>query len=262
MMIRFASALRATEYWATTFRRSWRSALSSSILTPVLFLAAMGLGLGSFVDDSASAGGSLGGVGYLDFLAPGLLATTAMQVGIADASYPVMSAMKWTRQYHAQLATPLRAADVALGHLLWIAIRCVSASLFFVLVMVAFGAVRSWDVVLAVPAAALTGTAFGAPMAAYAITLDTDNAFIGIQRFALMPLFLFSGTFFPLENLPEAIRPLAWVTPMWHGVELCRSLSLGTASVGMTVLHVAVLVVLTVGGAFVARRAFHRRLVV
>jgi lipooligosaccharide transport system permease protein len=255
-------ALRAAEYWATSFRRSWRGALSASVLTPALFLAAMGLGLGSFVDASANAGGRLDGVGYLDFLAPGLLATTAMQVGISDASYPVMVALKWNRQYLAQLATPLRAIDVAMGHLLWIALRCVSASVVFVLVMAAFGATSSWQVLWAIPAAALTGTAFGAPMAAYAITRDSDAAFVMIQRFALMPLFLFSGTFFPLSNLPGALRPLAWATPMWHGVELCRSLSLGAATPGRTVLHLGVLVGLTAAGVLAASRTFARRLVV
>jgi lipooligosaccharide transport system permease protein len=246
-----------------TYRRRWRGSVFSTILTPVLMLAAMGVGLGSLVDHGTAARrATLGGVSYLVFLAPGLLAAAAMQTAANEAIYPVMEGIKWRRTYHAMLATPLTVADVALGQLLWAVMRVAMTSAVFVLAIVAFGAAHSASILWAWPAAVLTGAAFVAPVAALTASLDGPQGLANVMRFGIIPLSLFSGTFFPVTQLPAAIRPIAYVTPLWHGVDLCRSLALGTATPGRVTVHVAYLLLWTAIGAVLAVSRFRKRLVV
>jgi lipooligosaccharide transport system permease protein len=252
--------VRAFEYWLYQYRRTWRGGLATSFLSPVLYLAAMGVGIGSLVNGGTAQSGELDGVSYLVFIAPGLLAANAMQTGVQEATYPVMGAIKWVRTYHGMLATPLRVVDVLLGHLLFIAMRVFLVCAIFLTVMAAFGTVESWTAVFALPAALLTGVAFAAPVAAYSATRETDAGFSGLFRFVVMPLFLFSGVFFPIDQLPDGLRTVAYLTPLWHGVDLCRSLDLGTAELWPTVAHVAYLGALAVGGTLAARHFFQRRL--
>jgi lipooligosaccharide transport system permease protein len=253
--------LRSFAYWAYQYKRTWRSSLSSSFLNPILFLAAMGVGLGSLVDKNVHSSTSLGGVSYLTFLAPGLLAASAMQTAAQESTYPVMGAIKWIRTYHAMLATPLRVVDVLVGHLAWIAVRLLLVTSIFVAVMAAFGATRSWTVIFAIPAAVLTGMAFSAPIAAFAATRESEASFSAIFRFLVIPMFLFSGTFFPVSQLPAVLRPVAYATPLWHGVDLCRDLALGRIPPGRTVLHVVYLLVWVAAGVVLALGAFRQRLV-
>jgi lipooligosaccharide transport system permease protein len=130
----------------------------------------------------------------------------------------------------------------------------------FLAVMAAFGAIRSPWAAVALPAAVLTGLAFGAPIEAYAMTVTKDTSFAMLFRFGIIPLFLFSGTFFPVTQLPAVVRPLAYLTPLWHGVALCRSLSLGTAQPGSSALHAGYLVAVTLLGVVVGNRTYRRRL--
>jgi lipooligosaccharide transport system permease protein len=253
-------ALRTFEYWLYQYRRTWRASAVSTMLNPVLFLTAMGVGLGTLIDGSRSHG--VAGLPYLVFLAPGLLAASAMQTGVGEASYPVMGALKWFKTYHAMLATPLGPLDLLVGQLLWMAVRVLTASAAYLVVMALFGAARSALVLLALPAAVLTGMAFAAPVTAFAATRNNDAGFAALFRFMVTPMFLFSGTFFPVRQLPPVLEHFAYITPLWHGVDLCRTLSLGTATVGMTALHVAYLAAWVIGGALVAAAAFRRRLVI
>jgi lipooligosaccharide transport system permease protein len=138
----------------TAYRHFWRSSLISSVLEPALFLASMGLTLGVLVDRGP---GLPGGVSYLSFLAPGLLAAAAMQTGTFESTYPVLGAIKWDKTYDAVLATPTRVTDLIAGHLLFVAFRVTTAAALFLAVLILFGAADSWLVVLAVPAALLTG---------------------------------------------------------------------------------------------------------
>src|SRR5437764_13186324 len=208
-------AVRSLQSWAYRYKRTWRGSAVSGVLQPVLFLAAMGLGLGSLVNSGHAT--SLGGVTYLVFLAPALLAAGAMQTAALESTWPVMAAVKWLKTYDAMLATPLRVRDLLFGHLTWIAARVTISCAVFLVVMAAFGAIESPQDVFLLPAAVLTGLAFAAPIAAYAITLERDAALTAIFRFAIIPMFLFSGTFFPISQLPAALRPVAYVTPLWHG---------------------------------------------
>jgi lipooligosaccharide transport system permease protein len=251
-------AVRGFRYWLTNYRRTWRGSIYTSVLSPVLYLGAMGLGLGKLIDAHGTA--RLGGVSYLAFLAPGLLAAAAMQAGVEESTYPVLGSVKWRRTYYAAAASPLRPADIFHGHLMFTAMRLAMNSAIFLAVMAAFGAIASPWALAALPVAVLTGLAFAAPIEAWAITVAKDTTFALVFRFGMIPLFLFSGTFFPVTQLPSWIRPLAYVTPLWHGVALCRSLSLGSASLGGALVHVGYLAALAVVSVAVGNRTYRRRL--
>ncbi len=253
-------ALRSFEYWLFQYKRTWRGSVISTILFPVLFLASMGLGLGTLVDSSTSGG--VEGHSYLVFLAPGLLAATAMQTAVGESTYPVMGAIKWVKTYHAMLATPLGVLDVLVGHLLYIGVRVLIGSTIFLAVMTAFGAVDSPLALLTLPAALLTGLAFATPVVAYSAVLDNDYGFAVLLRFVVVPLFLFGGVFYPVTQLPLVLEQLAYLTPLWQGVALSRELALGTATAGSTLLHVAYLAVWIVVGFAFAVRNYQRRLAV
>jgi lipooligosaccharide transport system permease protein len=258
MAVAATFAVRQLRFWLTDYRRTWRGSIYSSVLNPTLYLAAMGLGLGTLVDHHGT--GQLGGVSYLTFLAPGLLAAQAMQTGIGECTYPVLGSVKWNRTYQAATASPLRPGDIFHGHQLFVAMRMLMNCAIFLAVMAAFGAVRSPEVLAALPASVLTGMAFAAPIEAWAITQNSDRGFSVVFRFIMIPLFLFSGTFFPVTQLPVWIRPVAYVTPLWHGVALCRGLSLGTLTVGQGLLHAGYLLALTLAGLAVGQLTYRRRL--
>jgi len=252
---------RVFEYRLLGYRRTYRSSIFNSFVGPALFLAAMGVGLGTYVDASATA--ALGGVSYLAFLAPGLLAATAMQSASFEATFPIMGGLVWNRVYHAMYATPIRPKDIALGNLAWIAFRVLLISCVFVLVTALFGAAASPLIVLAIPAAVLTGMAFAGPIAAFSATQRTVEKFNAVFRFGITPLFLFSGTFFPVESLPTFLQVVAWFTPLYHGVALCRGLALGTAAEEplLMLAHTAILVAFAAVGAWATVRMFERKLV-
>jgi lipooligosaccharide transport system permease protein len=253
-------ALREFRFWLTNYRRTWRGSIYSSVLNPVLYLGAMGLGLGKLVDAHGLA--RLGGVSYLTFLAPGLLAAAAMQTGMGGSTYPVLASIKWLKTYQAAAASPLSPADIFHGHLLFTTMRLAMNCSIFLAVMAAFGAVRSAWVLATIPVGILTGLAFAAPVQAWAVTRVTDRSFAMLYRFGLIPLFLFSGTFFPISQLPAWARPVAYATPLWHGVALCRSLSLGSVPEGSALVHLGYLAALAAAGVAVGNRTYRRRLYV
>jgi lipooligosaccharide transport system permease protein len=254
-----AVGVRHLEHNLLVYRRVWRGTAFSTVLSPILFLSAMGLGLGAFVPQLDA----YGGVSYLAFLAPGLLAAQAMQTATIESSWPLLAGFKWLRTYEASMATPQEPRDIVVGHLYWLCVRVGIVTGIFLIVMFFFGAVTSPLTLLAWPAAVLTGLAFGAPMAAFTATQKTESAFPTIFRFVITPLFLFSGTFFPIEQLPDAIEPVAWLTPLFHGVTLTRSLALGHDLDPLRLgIHLAVLLAIVGVSLAVAMRTFHRRLVV
>jgi len=257
---RWTFAGRQLRFWLTDYRRTWRGSIYSSVLNPLLYLGAMGLGLGTLVDRHGRAG--LGGVSYLAFLTPGLLAAASMQAGVGECTYPVFGSVKWNKTYQAAVSSPLRPSDVFHGHLLFVTLRLTMNSALFMAVAAAFGALRSPWVIAALPVAVLTGLAFAAPIEAWSVTRQKDTSFAVIFRFGLIPLFLFSGTFFPITQLPAWIRPVAYVTPLWHGVALCRALSLGNAGLGGALVHVGYLAAVVAAGIAVGDRTYRRRLYV
>jgi len=256
---RMPLALRAYQYNLLAYKRTWRGSLTTTFLYPVLYLAAIGIGLGHLIDHGSSR--AVEGVPYLWFLAPGLLAGTAMQIGANESTFPVMAGIKWLKTYLAMLATPLEVNDVLYGHLLWILTRVALASGVFLAVMAAFHTVVSIWAVAAFPAAVLTGAAFAAPVMAFSATRETDQSFIVLYRFCIVPLFLFSGTFFPISQLPGWLQLIARCTPLYQGVSLCRVLVLGRAGVWTALGHAGYLLLMLVGGVLAARATYRRRLV-
>jgi lipooligosaccharide transport system permease protein len=256
-----AGMTHVLEHRALQYRRTFRSSVFSSFLSPILFLTAMGIGLGGYVD--RSGGAALGGLTYLQFLAPGLLAATAMQTGAFEGTFPIINGLNWNRMFHAMYATPLSPRDIALGNLAWMAVRLAMIATIFTLVIVAFGAAHSPLVVLGIPVAVLTGMAFAAPIAAFAATQRTPASFNIIFRFGVMPLFLFSGTFFPIESLPGYLQPIAWLSPLWHGVDLARGLVLGTVTQhpALMLAHFVILSAIVVIATWATARTVERRLV-
>lgn len=252
---------RVIEHRALQYRRTFRASLFSSFGTPVLFLTAMGLGLGGLVDQNPDP--TLAGLTYLQFLAPGLLAGAVMQTGSFEAAFPILGGLQWNKIFHAMYATPIRPRDVAFGNIVWIGLRLTLVATVFGIVIVAFGASRSPLLVLAIPVAVLTGLAFATPIMAFTATQRTPDKFASLFRFGITPLFLFSGTFYPIESLPELIRPIAWISPLWHGVDACRMLMLDTVGRDPTlfVVHIGVLVAIIAIGATFAARTIEARLV-
>ncbi len=249
---------RMASYWFVLGRSWWRALVARSFGEPLLYLFGLGFGLGALVDE---AGSNPGGVPYAAFVASGVLAGSAAQSSFGEASWPVLGAVAWERQYHAQLAAPPRVGDVLLGHLVFMTARVLVTIVPFWLVMAAFGLVSWPSAPLAVPAALLTGLALTTPVAAYAATVQNDTSFALLLRFVVTPMFLFSGAFFPVTDLPGLLQPLVWLNPVWHGVELSRAASLGQGlPVAVAAWHVGYLLLLVGGGYLAARVTYRRRL--
>lgn len=249
--------LAVLEYNLEGYRRTWRGSVLSSFLLPLLFVIAFGITVGSYVD----AGGRLGSVSYLDYIVPGAVASTAMQVAFGESSWPVMSKFMWIRIYHGMISAPLRIADIVAGDLLFVMLRVVSTSIAFVAITALFGAVHSLWAIAAPLVCGLLGLATAAPCFAFAARLETDSYFPLLQRFVVIPMSLFAGVFFPVESMPAGLRPLAYVSPLWHAVEVCRSATFGTGEFYPIVGHLAYLALWAAGGFWLARLAFRRRLV-
>jgi lipooligosaccharide transport system permease protein len=253
------AAVRYFETRARLYRRTWHGSVITTFLSPVLYLAAMGAGLGTLVDDGAGRS-AVAGFSYLAFLAPGLLAATTMQAGANDGSWPVMAGIRWAKTYEATLSTPIAVRDLVFGHLLWAATRGGFVALVFASVMALFGAVSLDHALLAVLPALLTGIAFTAPTMAYTATLRDVQGLISLTRFGVIPMFLFSGTFFPVTQLPEWIRPIAYATPLWHGVELTRAAALGIGTTWPPLAHIGYLAAWFAVGVMLAVRLLGRRM--
>lgn len=256
-------AVRVLAAEILAFRRNWRGWIMSSLGNPIAFLAAMGVGLGSLVDSGPGAAGL--GVDYVVFVASGLMAASAMQNGFGEGAWPVMAGLEWRKNYQAMMATPVRPRDLLAGRLLWGVVNFTGNLVAFAAIAVAFGALEAGPALLGILPALLTGVSFQAISTAYTAGLDSDTGLTNAYRFGVMPLFLFSGTFFPIEQLPRSLELLAAATPLYHGVELTRKLAL--ADTGPPVvstmpawIHVAYLVVMLVAGAWLGARRLRKRL--
>ncbi len=258
-MSSLALTLRPLEFFLAQYRRVWRASVVSSVVTPVVYLLALGVGMGAFLGDVTFHGQTYE---YFEFVAPGLLAATAMQIASFEASWPVLSAIKWSRQYHAMLATPLGVRDVVFAHQAFIASRMLTTATVYLVVIAAFGAVESPLAVLAIPVAVLVGLAYSAPIAAWGAHTENEYSFVAIFRFVIIPMFLFSGTFFPIDRLPAPLELIAYATPLWHGVDLCRQLVLGDVIAWSALAHVLYLLAFVAVGLALALFTYRRRLVV
>jgi lipooligosaccharide transport system permease protein len=262
-MAAITNALRQVEADYIGYRRTWRGRIISTFLNPVLFLAGMGFALGSMVD--RGAGDAQLPIPFITFVATGLLAANAMQVGFGEGAWPIMAGIKWRKTFDAVLVTPLTVADLINGLLLWGAIHLAFALGVFALIAVLFGAIEPLPALLALFPAVLGGLAFQAVATAITSRLEDETGLTTMMRFGIVPMFLFSGTFFPISQLPDWLEPVAIATPLFHAVDLVRKLALPGVGEGVVTtipmwVHVAYLVVMTAAGWLLAIRFLERRL--
>ena len=222
------ASVRVLETHMFVLRRIWKTNLTLSFLQPLLFFLGMGLGVGSLIDNRTSSADALGNISYAAFLGPGLLATTAMLTAAGESLWPVLGGFKWEGFYEAMAATRLTATQVVRGQFLWLAVRI--------------------------------GIAVGGVALVLAVHREYDTSFSNVQRLVVTPLFLFGGAFYPVDSLPDLLKPVAWVTPLWHGVELCRGFILQTLGFTECVLHLLVLVVWLIPGWVICNHLFAKRL--
>jgi len=255
-----AGAGRLVDYWAIVYKRTWKGSAISSFVNPLFYVLAMGVLLGDYVtSDPAQLDGASS---YLDFIAPGLLAAQAMQVAFGEVTYPVMGMIKWQRTYFGMTASPLSVREVILGHLGFVTFRVALTCGVFIVVMAPFGVFTTvWGAVLAFPVQLLVGLAFATPLFALTAGLKDESAFSLVFRLGMIPLFLFSGAFFPIANLDPWMEALAKATPLWHGVDLTRMLTLDTVDAGTAAVHVAYLATCAVLGWFWAVSRLTKRMV-
>lgn len=252
-------ALRVVQRNALVYRYIWRASVCSSFLQPTLYFLALGLGLGGLVDPTRA--GLAPGVTFVQFLAPGLLASACVQSASFEAAWPVMGKLVWYGNYKAVVSTPLDAGDLVVGELIWIGLRATAIATTFMGVMVAFGvAPVSIESGLAIPAAVLTGLAFSALIIPLAAVLKQASQFNVVFRFVVTPLFLFSGVFFPISRIPERIQWLATLSPLFHGVEMTRGLVVQQRLPDGSLVHTVYLLSLVCIGCVAARWTFRRRL--
>ncbi|WBB95358.1 ABC transporter permease [Solwaraspora sp. WMMA2080] len=251
----FGPASSVLEANLTAYRRTWRSSVFSSFLLPLLTVLSFGVGVGAYVDQG------VGGFSYLDWIVPGLIASTALQVAIGESSWPVLGGFTWQRTYYSQIAAPLRIADIVGGLLAFVLLRVLASAVAFVAVAAAFGALHSGWAVLTLPVAVLLAAAVALPVAAFAATIRSDSYMVIVFRFAVIPMTLFAGVFFPVESLPVTVRWLAYLSPLWHGVDLCRAASLGITPAWSVPGHLGYLSLWAAAGWWLAVNRFRKRLI-
>lgn len=252
-----ASAWRVVEYHAINARRYLGTGIALGLLAPLVYVLALGVGLGTLVNRHGT--GALG-VPYLAYVAPGLLTAVVLQIGATDAASLVVAGFKWLRVYHGMSATPLTARQMCDGTLGFIALRLTANAALYLAMMSCFGAARRWEIVLAVPVAVLTAMALVAPVAAWMASIENErNTFNVLFRFIVTPMFLFSGTFYPVSRLPQWGQWLAVVSPLWHGTQLARAAALGGGSAVAVAGHLSYLLGWLAAGLALARWRFRVR---
>ena len=254
------TTIRVWESEFAVYRKIWKSHVLLAFVQPLLYLLGMGLGVGALIDVNTDSTSSLGGISYFEFLAPALLATTAMISAGQASLWQVLDGFFWGNRYRAMAATPLTPGDVTSGLALWHATRTAIGVTGVAAVLALFDDTRSWGLPVAIPVAVFTGLAFALPISAWSSTRYSGSSFPTIVRFGLLPMFLFGGAFFPIDQLPGWLQPVAYVTPLWHGIELCRGAVITSVSPGNVAVHLGVLTVYVVAGWMACRIAFGRRL--
>lgn len=254
--IRPTSVVHVLEHQLRRNRATWTSALLTGVMNPVLMMLALGFGLGSQIDDTSSLGTS----DYLHFVGPGVLAGTAMMQGGFYSLWPTMSMLKWEGNYQSVVRSPASPTDVATGHLLWVALRVTASSTLFYVVLLFATGWGSWLSLFTPVVAGLTALAMAASVCAHSTRVETDTSFSLISRMLITPLFVFSGTFTAVDELPSAVGSLIRLTPGYHGIELCRGLLNQSVSAADGVIHLVWLAGWIVGGWLLAASGFRRSL--
>jgi lipooligosaccharide transport system permease protein len=241
----------------TPVLRNYRALRTTNMLTfltgfvePVIYLLAFGYGVGALIDSVTVAGVE---IPYIDFIAPALLASSAMMGAIMDSTFNVFFKMHYMKIYHTMMSTSLGPLDVALGEIGWAMIRGAAYAVGFTVVAAVFGVLTSWWALLMIPAAVLVAFAFasiGMSITSYMKSFHQLNWL----NFVLLPLFLFSGTFFPITLYPDWLQAIIMVTPLWQAIAMMRSIAFGIFDGALVVHIVYFLVIAAVGLVFTSRR--------
>jgi lipooligosaccharide transport system permease protein len=237
------------------------SLLTGSLLNPFFYLASLGIGVGTFVNDRAGNAG-IDGVSYIVFLAPALLSAVAIQDFMGEVVFPTLQGFKWEKTFFAMNATPLTGRQIALGTYFSSMIRTLGSVIIYFAVLVGFGAVdasRAWPAMFT---ALYAGSCFGAFMLGAAAHAENDDLFLNLMgRLLIMPLFLFSGTFYPIQSMPLPLQWIGWASPLWHATEIGRWVSYGHSVSGtMVAVHFGYLAIFLITGLLWAFNRFDYRL--
>jgi lipooligosaccharide transport system permease protein len=256
---RWDMVVRQRAFWVTSYKRTWKGSIFTSFVVPLFYVVAMGVLLGKYVD--AGSADLEGAPSYLAFVAPGLLASYAMQITMGETTWPVMGMIKWDRTYYAMTASPLAVADIVAAQLLYVTFRVATTCAVFLLVMSPFGVFATWwGVLAALLVSVLVGLSFAGLFHAFSTTIKSQDGFAIVYRLLVVPMFLFSGAFFPITNLPTPLEWLARLTPLWHGVDLTRMLLIDQVEAVPALIHLAYLVALSAVGWVLAVRRLDKRL--
>jgi lipooligosaccharide transport system permease protein len=249
------------EHRILSMKAWWPTLVATSVGNPFVYLFALGVGLASLVETTMDNGAGVS-VSYLAFVAPALLASAAAMVAAEEATYPFMMGFKWNPFFFAMNAAPISGNQVTNGMFIAMLARIIPTCVIYFVVMLAFGAVPSALGFLGILSATLTGLALGVVIASFAAGIEEDKGQPAlIMRFIVTPMFLFSGTFFPLEQLPVYLQWIGWISPLWHGTQLGRVVGYELSEpAALTVIHVAFLCALVVFGWVRTQRVVTRRL--
>lgn len=240
----------------------WKSIIAAiDIGNPLFYLIAVGIGIGVLVEKGSGTSGT-SGIKYIAFIAPALLANSAIAAVMDECVFPTIEGFKWRKLFYAQNATPITGRQIALGVYLSALCRAIFSVTIYYVLLIAFNVVDFGVSALLIPVAVLGGGAFGAVILYAAAKIEKDDQFFNILgRLVIMPMFLFSGTFFPLSSMPIYLQPIGWISPLWHATELGREAAfdygIGTT---MVLIHIIFLSTLLTVGLFLSRRQFETRL--
>ena len=240
----------------------WRAIIAAvDIGNPLFYLISVGVGIGVLVQSNSGTSGT-GGIKYIAYIAPALLASSAITAAMDECVFPTIEGFKWRKLFFAQNATPISATQIATGVFLAAMARALTSVSIYYILLLAFNVVDLGTSILLIPIAVLGGGSFGAVMLYFAAKIEKEDHFFNIiGRLVITPMFLFSGTFFPLQSMPIYLQPIGWISPLWHATELGRSAAFdyGVSST-MTALHILFLAVLIIAGLALSFRQFERRL--
>ncbi len=248
--------LRVTERELRFYRTAWRGTAFTTVIAPLLYLVALGVGLGDLVTEPES----FGELTYLQYIAPGLLVGAGAQMAAGSGLWPIMAGHRWLGFHRAMVASPIRPAEVVAGWMVWVGARAAIQGTAFLVAAALLGAITSAWAPVTVAVSVVTAMAVVAPIMAFTATQDTDGTFDPLMRVVVAPLYLFSGGFFPTDSLPIGLQWVVRCFPLWHGIEVGRWAAVSHPSTWPIALHLMVIAVWLVGGGLVARRTFTRRL--
>ena len=260
-----AKPMRWGAFYVADFRirgmlKWWDALLAFGLGNPVLYLMSIGIGIGALVDKGS--GGGIDGVPYLQFLAPALVATAAIQGAMDEVTFPTMEGFIWTKIFYAINSTAITARQIVNGVMLSAMARCVLQVSLYELILVLFGAIPLSSVPILTLVSALAGFGFAAVMLSITVFVKDDDGFFAIiGRFVITPMFMFSGTYFPLATLPLYLQWIGWISPVWHATDLGRALTYGAdVADWLLLVHVAVPLVFGAVGMLTAYPQFEKRL--